>query len=116
MRAKPFKVISVESADFVTVAAPMSVVRLRQRTVTQSRLIPWDFGVPGIWFRYADGYEVVADARIKTPDVIEAISRLGWADRAQLDKLLAEGTHPRTRESTTMATIFRPSPKWDSSA
>ena len=68
----------------------MPVVRFRQRTVTHARLIPWELGVPGIWFRYADGYVVVSDARVKTPDVLEAISKLSAEDRAKLDRQLAE--------------------------
>ena len=95
----------------------MSVVRFRPRTVTHSRIIPWELGVPGIWFRYADGYEVVSDARVKTPDVLEAISRLSAADRAKLDALM-EGTHTlsRVREPARSAAIFRPRGNWDDSA
>ena len=95
----------------------MSVVRFRLRTVTHARLIPWELGLPGICFRYADGYEVVSDARVKTPDVLEAISRLSSADRAKLDALM-EGTHSlsRAREPARTAAIFRPDRSWDSSA
>ena len=66
----------------------MSVVRFRRPTVTHARLIPWEIGVPFIWFRYGDGYEVLSDARLKTPDVLNAISKLGPADRAKLDVLI----------------------------
>src|SRR5215207_6425910 len=89
----------------------MSVVRFRSRTVIQSRLIPWELGVPGIWFRYADGYEVVTDARVKTPDVLEAISRLGSADRATLAELLERSNTLALARPTRLATIFRPSVK-----
>ena len=68
----------------------MSVVRFRRPTVTHARLIPWEIGVPCIWFRYGDGYEVLSDARVKTPDVLQAISKLGPADRAKLDALIEQ--------------------------
>ena len=69
----------------------MSAQRAK-RTVTHSKLIPWELEIPGIWFRYSDGDEgeVVSDARVRTPDVIEAIKRLGSSDRAKLKKLLEE--------------------------
>ena len=73
-----------------------------KRTVTHSKLIPWELEVPGIWFRYSDGDEVVSDARVRTPDVIEAIKKLSSSDRAKLTKLLEENPverlHSKTRE------------------
>jgi len=110
------RLFSSDVSDFYT-GFPMSVVCFRSRTVIQSRLIPWETGVPGIWFRYADGYEVVTDARVKTPDVLEAISRLSSTDRATLDALLERSnTLPLAREPARLATIFRPNRKWDDSA
>ena len=44
--------------------------------------------MPCIWFRYGDVYEVLLDARMQTPHLLEAISKLGPADRAKLDALI----------------------------
>ena len=77
----------------------MSAQRAK-RTVTHSKLFPWEFEIPGIWFRYSDGDEVVSDARVRTPDVIEAIKRLSSADRAKLKKLLEENPVERLHSKT----------------
>ena len=66
------------------------VLRIRQRTVTQARLMPWSSEGPRIWFRYADGYEAVSNAKVKTPDVKSAIGLLSTEDQARLALQLGE--------------------------
>ena len=90
----------------------MSVVRFKRPTVTHARLIPWEIGVPCIWFRYGDGYEVLSDARVKTPDVLQAISKLGPADRAKLDALI-EAADARPLESASLQYFRRVEPGTD---
>jgi hypothetical protein len=68
-----------------------SVVRIRQRTVIQAKLLPRRSGDgPRVWFRYADGYEVISDTRVKTPDLGVAISLLHSSERAMLFYQLGE--------------------------
>ena len=80
--------------------------------MTHARLIPWEIGVPCIWFRYGDGYEVLSDARLKTPDVLEAITKLSTADRAKLDALI-EAADARPLESARTPAIFPPGRTWN---
>ena len=89
MRPKPFKVMGVEFEVFTRVTA-MSYVRYVHfpPRIVEARLMPWEPGIPGIWFRYHDGMETIANATHDTHEIQAAIKTLSDEDQNKLAKSL----------------------------
>jgi len=69
----------------------MSVLRFptRQARIVEAKVIPWQPGIPGIWFKYSDGLEIISDATLKTQDIRRAIGLLPAADRERMEATCA---------------------------
>ena len=50
--------------------------------------MPWEFGIPGFWFRYHDGMETIAYATYYTHEIQAAIKTLSDEDQNKLAKSL----------------------------
>ena len=89
MEPKPFKAGRVESAVFVRVGVPMSVVRVQfPPRIVEAGLMGWEPGIPGIWYRYHDGVHVISDATFDSHEIRAAIKILSPEDRDELSKSL----------------------------
>ena len=62
-------------------------VHFRPRIVA-AKLMRWEPGIPGIWFRYHDGVETIANATYDTHEIQAAIKTLSVEDQNKLAKAI----------------------------
>ena len=75
--------------NFTRAAAMLNVqfVHFSPRIV-EAKLMSWEPGVPGIWFRYHDGIETIANATYDTHEIQAAIKILSDEDQNKLKRAL----------------------------
>ena len=65
----------------------MRFVHLPARIV-EAKLVLWKPGIPGIWFRYHDGMETIANATYDTYEIQAAIETLTDEDQKKVTRAL----------------------------
>ena len=56
--------------------------------IVEAKLMWWEPGIPGIWFRYHDGIETIANATYDTHEIQAAIKILSDEDQNKLTRAL----------------------------